>query len=100
MARPHDIGGDEDYGPVEQRADEPPFDHLWQARVHAVHQQLVSTGVYTRDEGRDGIERLSAQEYRTLGYYERRFVATCRMLVERGVLTADDLAYIDGQDQP
>lgn len=95
MVRPHDIGAAEGYGPVQPRPQEPPFDHVWEARVHAVHQQLVAAGVYTRDEGRDGIERLTDTEYRTLSYYERRFVATARLLHERGILDADELAELD-----
>lgn len=86
MARPHDIGGAEGFGPVEPRRDDPGFDHLWQARLHVIHRQLIARGVYTTDEGRDGIERLTPLEHRALGYYERRLAAMRRMLAERGVL--------------
>lgn len=95
MARPHDLGGVEGYGPVAPTSDEPPFDHVWEARMHTVHQRLVAAGVYSRDEGRDAIERLTATEYRTLSYYERRFLATARLLRERGVLTGDELADLE-----
>ncbi|MQA01208.1 MAG: nitrile hydratase subunit beta [Streptosporangiales bacterium] len=99
MVRPHDVGGAEGYGRVHPSPDEPPFEHVWEARVHAVHQQLVAAGVYSRDEGRDGIERLTATEY-ALGYYERRFLATVRLLQERGILGEDELAELILRDQP
>jgi hypothetical protein len=98
MARPHDIGGAEGFGPVAPRRDDPGFDHLWQARLHVIHRELIARGVYTTDAGRDGIERLSPLEYRALGYYERRLVAMRRMLVERGLLAPS--APSEGEERP
>jgi nitrile hydratase subunit beta len=100
MARPHDIGGAEGYGPVEPSRDDPGFDHLWQARLHVIHRELIARGVYTTDEGRDGVERLSPLEYRALGYYERRLVTVRRMLVERGLLAPSDAVGGEAEARP
>ncbi len=86
MERPHDIGGQSGYGAVDTAADREPFHHEWEARVFALNRVLLGKGVYTLDEFRDAIERMSPQAYRASTYYERWLHAIETLLERKGVL--------------
>jgi len=92
MSRINDVGGMQGFPPVEQELDEPPFHADWEAHVFAMNASLVGRGVYNLDEFRDAIERLAPQEYLAASYYERWFLAITRLLEEKGVLTAQEVA--------
>ncbi len=88
--RHHDMGGLE-AGPVERsgHAHEP-----WEKRVDALkmllfddQRQLLST-----DELRRGIEDLGAEAYDRYNYYERWMAAMANVLLEKGIITVDELA--------
>ena len=61
----------------------------WERLADAVSSALGARGLYSTDEHRRAIESL--QEYRELSYYERWAAATEKLLVEKGVLTSDDI---------
>ena len=92
MSRIHDVGGMRGFGPVEQEADEPPFHADWEAHVFALNRALIRRGVYNLDEFRDAIERMPPQQYLASSYYEKWFHAVTTLLVEKGVLSAQELA--------
>jgi nitrile hydratase subunit beta len=92
MSRIHDVGGMQGFGPVEQDADEPPFHADWEAHVFALNRALIGRGVYNLDEFRDAIERMPPQQYLASSYYERWFHAVTTLLVEKGVLSAQEVA--------
>ncbi len=85
----HDLGG-LPAGPVGQGE----HDYsLWEKRVDAL---LILLGDKKRklvrvDELRRGIEELGAGAYDELGYYERWILAISLVLMDRGVLGADEL---------
>jgi len=83
----HDIGG-LDAGAIDpsQHAHE-----LWEKRVDALLVLLSRKGVMTVDELRLGIESLGADVYERLTYYERWIASVARALVDRGVITTDEL---------
>jgi nitrile hydratase len=80
------------FGPVEQEADEPPFHADWEAHVFALNRALIARGVYNLDEFRDAIERMPPQQYLASSYYEKWFHAVTTLLVEKGVLSAQEVA--------
>ena len=83
----HDMGGLA-AGPVL------PAEHdyaLWEKRVDAMLVLLSTKGLITTDELRLGIETLGADAYERLGYYERWIASITRALVDRGVITTDEL---------
>jgi nitrile hydratase len=86
MQRPHDIGGQSGYGPVDTADDQQPFHHEWEARVFALNSVLLRRGLYTLDEFRDAIERMPANAYHESTYYERWLHAIETLLAEKGVL--------------
>jgi nitrile hydratase subunit beta len=92
MSRIHDVGGMQGFGPVEQEADEPPFHADWEAHVFALNRALIGRGVYNLDEFRDAIERMPPRRYLASSYYEKWFHAITTLLVEKGVLSAQEVA--------
>ena len=91
MSRVNDVGGMQGFPPVEQEMDEPPFHSDWEAHVFAINRALIGRGVYTLDEFRDAVERMPPQEYLAASYYEKWFAAVSTLLVEKGVLTVDEV---------
>jgi nitrile hydratase subunit beta len=92
MSRIHDVGGMQGFGPVDQEVDEPPFHADWEAHVFALNRALIARGVYNLDEFRDAIERMPPQQYLASSYYEKWFHAVTTLLVEKGVLSAREVA--------
>ena len=92
MSRINDVGGMQGFPPVEQELGEPPFHADWEAHVFAMNRALIGHGTYNVDEFRDAIERMPAQEYLAASYYERWFHAITTLLLEKGVLTAQEVS--------
>ncbi len=89
MRRHHDMGG-EPAGPVERGE----HDYaLWEKRVDAILRLLVGPGckVMTVDELRRGIEELGPGAYDELSYYQRWIASIGNNLLEKGVVTVDEL---------
>lgn len=86
MQRPHDIGGMAPYGKVETTEHPEPFHHEWEARVFALNRVLLGKGIYTLDEFRDAIERMTPDAYHSTPYYERWLHAIEVLLAKRGVI--------------
>jgi hypothetical protein len=85
----HDMGGQPE-GPVERHE----HDHaLWEKRVDALMQLLGSPKrqLLRVDELRRNIEALPPDAYDKMSYYERWISAIANTLLQRGVLTADEL---------
>ena len=89
MRRHHDMGG-LDAGPVEQAEhDYSP----WEKRVDAI-MRLVGDDkrqLMTVDELRRGIEDLGPGAYDELNYYERWISSITNILIEKGVISIDEL---------
>jgi nitrile hydratase beta subunit len=88
----HDMGGMHGMGPVEPEPNEPVFHHDWEKRVLALN---LATGFLRRwniDMGRYAIERMPPAEYLKATYYEKWFYRLQRLLVEHGLLTAEELS--------
>ena len=89
MHRHHDMGG-QPAGPVERDA----HDYApWEKRVDAIMRLLTDPGrrVMTVDELRRGIEDLGPDVYDRLNYYQRWIASISNILIERGVITVDEL---------
>jgi nitrile hydratase beta subunit len=88
----HDLGGMHGFGPVEREPDEPAFHDRWEAVVYAIMRASLRTGLYNLDEFRHGVERMDPAYYLRSGYYEHWLDGIARLLVEKGVISADELA--------
>ena len=85
MADLHDLGGSPG-GPVVKSQHEV---EDWERLADAVTIALDIKGIKTTDEHRRAIESL--ENYRELGYYERWVAATEKLLVEKGILTREEV---------
>jgi hypothetical protein len=90
MTRPyHDLGG-RAAGLIDrtERELEP-----WEKRVDAMMRLLSAPerSLIRVDELRRAVEGLGAEEYERLAYYERWIAAITNLLLEKGVLTTDEL---------
>ncbi len=86
----HDIGGLSRYRCVPVERDETPPDAFGK-RVDALRQLLAAKGLMTVDELRRGIEALPEGEYHALGYYERWLRSIAALMLEKGVVTAEEI---------
>lgn len=93
--KPHDLGG----LPAGE-IDATPHDHvLWEKRVDAMIMLLQhpSRRLLCTDEVRRSIESLGPEAYSSMSYYERWVSAIANILLEKGVVTSEELgAAIDG----
>ncbi|MGO8915898.1 MAG: hypothetical protein ACLQJR_08325 [Stellaceae bacterium] len=89
MRQHHDMGG-LPAGPVERHEHNYAF---WEKRVDALMTLLSQPQrqLLRIDELRRNIEALPPDAYETMSYYERWISAIANTLLQRGVLTADEL---------
>lgn len=89
IRRHHDMGG-LDAGAVEQTE----HDYaIWEKRVDAIVKVLSTPErkILSTDELRRGIEELGPGVYDNLNYYERWISSATNLLLEKGVITVDEL---------
>ena len=85
----HDLGG-LPAGPIDrtERELEP-----WEKRVDAILRLLSEPdrAIISVDEHRRAVEGLGAEAYDRLSYYERWITAIANLLLEKGILTTEEL---------
>lgn len=98
MTRVHDMGGRFGDGPVPYDPNEPVFKTDWHARALALTLAAGGLGQWNLDISRHARERLSPADYSRFSYYEKWISALADLLVEKGVLTEQELAngHADG----
>ena len=87
----HDLGGCTDSGRWIARPTSPSFHAPWEAAVYAIMRASMSNGLYNLDEFRHGVERMDPAHYLRSGYYEHWLDGIARVLVEKGVVSAEEL---------
>lgn len=100
MRQHHDMGG-LPAGPVERRE----HDYaLWEKRVDALMMLLAQRKLLRVDELRRNIEGLPPDAYDKMSYYERWISAITQTLLQRGVVSSDELgrkmAEISAREAP
>jgi thiocyanate hydrolase subunit beta len=85
LASVHDMGGSPE-GSIDRGQHEV---EDWERLADAISSALGKVGIYTTDEHRRSIESL--EDYRDLSYYERWVAATEKLLVEKEILTTDEI---------
>lgn len=88
MNGPHDMGGFTGFGPVNAEAGEPVFHEGWEPKAFALVLAMGMTGAWNIDTARHARERLPALAYWPASYYEMRFHALIRQLIELELITA------------
>jgi hypothetical protein len=87
MRSHHDMGG-EPAGPVQRSEHDYAF---WEKRVDALLVLLTRKQRMNVDELRRNVESLGADAYDKLSYYERWICSITQTLIQRGVISVDEL---------
>ncbi|HRY27480.1 MAG: nitrile hydratase subunit beta [Geminicoccaceae bacterium] len=87
-----DLGGMMGFGPVRPEPGEPVFHSQWERRVFALTGAMARPGGWNIDQSRFARESLDPGRYLTSTYYEIWLAGLERLLAERGLVTADELA--------
>jgi nitrile hydratase beta subunit len=88
----HDMGGMDGFGAVVREQNEPVFHANWERRVYALAVGLRMGAIRVNgDEFRHAIERIPPGQYLASSYYERWLSAAETLLVDRGVITREEL---------
>lgn len=91
----HDLGGKQGFGTIQYPAR--PHDETWEPLARALSALAVQKKIYNMDEYRHAIERMAPVHYLSAPYYERVLTAAATLCVEKGVVTAAELASrVDG----
>jgi nitrile hydratase subunit beta len=88
----HDMGGMHGFGPVAPERDEPVFHGDWEGRVLALNRAMAYAKLWSIDESRAAIEVLPADVYLTRSYYEKWLLRLKKLLIDRDLIGADELA--------
>ena len=87
----HDMGGMDGFGKVEPEPNEPVFHAPWEGRVMAMNRAMGATGTWNIDMARFSRETLPAHVYLGISYYQKWFLGLEKMLLERGLIDADEV---------
>ncbi len=88
MQRVHDRGGWPDAGPIDRSE----HDYaMWEKQTDALVVLSIRKNMITMDELRRAMEGIEPAKYEALDYYERWIVGLEKLMIEKGVLTADDI---------
>ena len=90
MPRVHDRGGWPGAGPIDKTEHE---HSMWDQRIDALMMLLTrpEKRVMRVDELRRAIESLTPSDYERLSYYERWITAIETLMVEKGILTREEV---------
>jgi hypothetical protein len=86
--RVHDRGGWPDAGPIDRA------EHaysMWEKRTDAIRGLLGAKGLIRTDELRRAVESIEPGQYAQLSYYERWIIGVEALLVEKGLLTREEI---------
>ena len=95
-----DLGGMHGFGPVLEEADEPLFHADWEARVMAMVVAAGPLGQWNLDQSRFARESLPPPVYQSTPYYGVWLAAFERLMLDRGMVTADEIATGKAQVPP
>ena len=88
----HDMGGMHGFGPIDIEADEPVFHEEWEGRVYGMVTGIREEhDVYGPYGSRHYIENIPPARYLASSYYERWMLALQAALVNKGLLTAEEI---------
>ncbi len=88
----HDLGGMHGFGPVVPEADEPPFHAEWERHAFALTLAMALPGGWNLDMSRFARESLPPAEYLSKSYYEIWLAGLEKLMAERGLVAAEEIA--------
>ena len=87
MRGPHDVGGLPD-GPIETESHPLTF---WEKQIDGLRAAVGAKGLVNTHENRAAVEALGDDAYNTLHYYVRWTATLCRQMIQKGLLTQDEI---------
>jgi nitrile hydratase beta subunit len=87
----HDMGGQQDMGPVQYEKNEPVFHATWEGRIYALTRAMGAWRKWSLDTSRHAIEVMPPIEYLRLSYYERWLNSLETQVVKYGFVTREEL---------
>jgi nitrile hydratase subunit beta len=87
----HDMGGMQNFGPIEREESEPVFREPWEGRIWALRQALKPWGKWNTDASRYAGSMIPPAEYLRMSYYERHAAALVELLVASGLATRAEI---------
>jgi nitrile hydratase len=88
----HDMGGMHGLGPIAPEPDGPLFHEPWEARALAITLAAGAWGRWTLDASRHQRERIPGPDYLRMSYYEKWIAGLEALLLDTGLVGADELA--------
>ena len=88
----HDMGGMDGFGKVEPEPNEPMFHTEWEARVLAMVRAMGAAGAFNIDTSRFYREMLPPHVYLASSYYKKWFLGLEDLLIDKGFVSAEDVA--------
>jgi nitrile hydratase beta subunit len=87
----HDMGGQQNMGPVEYQKNEPVFQALWEGRVDALDRAMRAWRKWNLDAHRHALEQLRPVDYLRMSYYERWLHRLEVQVVKYGFITQEEI---------
>jgi nitrile hydratase subunit beta len=88
----HDLGGMHGFGPIGLEANEPAFHYDWERKAFSLTLAMGATGIWNIDASRYARESLNPGEYLTSSYYQIWLAGLIKLLEERDIISADEMA--------
>ena len=88
----HDMGGAAGFGPVRPEPDEPVFHAAWERRALALTLAMAMPGGWNIDTSRFARENRPDADYLGMSYYQIWLAGLERLMQERHLVEADELA--------
>ncbi len=88
----HDMGGMHGFGPVQPETGTEKFHAPWERRALGLTLAMGATGAWNLDQARRARESLPAARYLAASYYEIWIRGMESLLLERGLVRAEELA--------
>ena len=86
-----DLGGQMGFGPIEIEEDEPNFHAKWEERAFALTLAMGMTGSWNIDTSRHARETLHPVDYLSSSYYEIWAKGLEKLMLNAGLVTAEEL---------
>jgi len=87
----HDLGGMHGLGPIDPEPDEPVFHEAWERRCFAITLACGYLGEWNLDMTRYARERMHPAKYLATSYYEHWLIGLETLLIEKGLVTEDEI---------
>ncbi len=102
MNGPHDMGGMHAFGAInpEPEETEPLFHEPWERKALALTLACGALGQWSIDEARSVRESLDPALYTSSSYYRKWIEALTRQMVEKGLLTSEELETATVRQMP